>query len=609
MNSVDPKIRQLVGDLDYDPAALKQRYAYERDVRLRPDKNNQYTETTAQFSHYVDDPHALPSERAPLNDHVEVAIIGGGMGGLLVGARLREYGFQDIRIIEKGGDLGGVWYWNRYPGVRCDTESYIYIPMIEESGSMPTEKYSRGGEIREHLVTIAQRYDLYRYACLQTRVTHVHWDDKLLRWNIATDRGDLTTAQFIVMANGQLSKPKLPGIPGIERFKGHTFHTSRWDYAYTGGSEKGDLVKLRDKRVGIVGTGATAVQAIPALGESANHLYVFQRTPAAVDVRANRPTDPAWASTLEPGWQEHRADNFNKHVSGMLEETDLVADGFSELGKFADPAATWAAAVIGRPLTPEEGNYISQSLDDKKMNAIRARIDVVVKDRKVAELLKPWHRRYCKRPLFSDEYLQTFNRPSVTLVDTAGKGIERVTEKGVVVGGQEYELDCLIFATGFEVGTEFTRRAGYDVVGRNGLELKDYWKDGMRTFHGMFTRNFPNCLMVNFGQNAVSASFGYMLGEQAKHAAYTLNQVRKRGAAVVEPSAKAVEEYVAEVKPLSYSQTQFWIECTPSYFNGEGSNENPHGFFANVHPAGAVGFYKNLAEWRAKNELSGLELA
>ncbi|MDB5687592.1 MAG: monooxygenase [Rhizorhabdus sp.] len=608
MADIDPAILALVGDIDYDAEELRRRYAYERDVRLRPDKNQQYVETSAEFSHYVDDPYVAPIERDPLNDHVEVAIIGGGIGGLLVGAQLRKHGFEDIRIIEKGGDLGGVWYWNRYPGIRCDTESYIYIPMIEDVGSVPSEKYSRGSEIHGHLLQIAQRFDLYRNACLQTAVTGLAWDDAASVWRITTDRGDAMTARFVVMANGQLSKPKLPGIPGIETFKGHTFHTSRWDYDYTGGSQTGNLDKLGDKKVGLIGTGATGIQAVPALGEGAGHLYVFQRTPAAVDVRANRPTDPVWAASLQPGWQEARNDNFNKVSLGIPQDVDLVSDGFSELGQFADSTAAWAAEVIGRPLAPGEGEFISQTLDDKKMNQIRARMDAIVKDKATAEALKPWHRRYCKRPLFSDEYLPTFNRPNVTLVDTAGQGVERITERGAIVDGKEYPLDCLIFATGFEVGTEFTRRAGYDVVGRGGIELRDYWKEGMKTFHGMFTRGFPNCFLVNFGQNAVTSSFSFILGEQAKHVAHTLSVARDRGATVVEPSAQAVQDYVAEVKPLSYSQQTFWVECTPSYFNGEGSNENPHGFFANVHPAGGVAFYKMLAEWREQGDVAGLEL-
>ncbi len=608
MADIDPAIMEIVGEIDYDPDELRKRYAYERDVRLRPDKNQQYVETKAEFSHYIDDPYAEPLERDPLNDHTEVAIIGGGIGGLLIGARLRQAGFDDIRIIEKGGDLGGVWYWNRYPGLRCDTESYIYIPMIEEVDSMPTEKYSRGAEIQSNLLKIARRFDLYKNACLQTVVTGLEWDDAASRWTIRTDRGDAMTAQYVVMANGQLSKPKLPGIPGIDTFKGHTFHTSRWDYDYTGGDYLGNLTRLQDKNVGVIGTGATGVQAIPELAKWAKQLNVFQRTPAAVDVRANRPTDPQWASSLEPGWQDRRSDNFNKVSSGIMQDEDLVSDGFSELGRFADPTASWVAAVIGRELTPEEGAFISQTLDDKKMNEIRARIDATVTDKATAEALKPWHRRYCKRPLFSDEYLPAFNRPNVRLVDTAGKGVQRITETGAVVDGVEYPLDCLIFATGFEVGTEFTRRAGYDVVGRDGIELRQYWKDGMKTFQGMFTRGFPNCILVNFGQNAAANSFSFILDEQAKHVAHTLSEVRKRGGTTVEPSQQAVDDYVAEIKPLSFSQSAFWEQCTPSYFNGEGANENPHGFFANVHPAGGVAFYGMLAEWRNAANLDGLEV-
>ncbi|MDB5713962.1 MAG: monooxygenase [Sphingomonadales bacterium] len=608
MAVTDPAVLNFLGKSEYDRNELRRRYAHERDVRLRPDKNQQYVETTAEFSHYIDDPYIPLTERNPLRDHVDVAIIGGGIGGLLVGAHLRQYGFDDIRIIEKGGDLGGVWYWNRFPGLRCDTEAYIYIPLIEEIGDFPTEKYGRGSEIHAHLLKIARKYDLYRNACLQTGVTGVAWNEDEERWHIRTDRGDHMTARCVVMANGQLSKPKLPGIPGIDQFKGHTFHTSRWDYGYTAGDETGNLTGLADKKVGVIGTGATAIQVIPALGASSQELYVFQRTPAAVDVRANRPTDPQWAASLDPGWQARRNDNFNRVASGLPEEVDLVNDGFTELGKLADPTAAWAEPILGRSLTPEEGSYIAETFDDLKMNAIRARIDEIVKDPKTAEALKPWHRRYCKRPLFSDEYLPTFNRPNVTLVDTDGQGVERITPTGVVVAGKHYDVDCLIFATGFEVGTEFTRRAGYDVVGTGGMELRDYWKNGMRTFQGIFTRGFPNCFLVNFGQNAVANSFTFVLEEQAKHVAHTLNAMRNRRVSVAEPSEAAVESYVAEVKPLSYSQSKFWKDCTPSYFNGEGLTENPHGFFANVHPAGPVVFYDTLEKWRANDDLAGLEL-
>ncbi len=605
VTEIDPAIRAIIGEIDYDPAELQRRYVFERDVRLRPDRDKQYIETDAEFSHYADDPYVEPGERPPLHDHSEIVIVGGGMGGLVVGARLREAGFEDIRIVEKGGDFGGTWYWNRYPGIRCDTESYVYVPMIEQVESFPSEKYVRGSEIREHLLRIARRYDLYRNACLQTGVTGMRWDEKEARWHILTDKGDDMTARFVVLSNGLLVRPKLPGIPGIDIFRGHTFHTSRWDFGYTGGDETGGLSGLADKRVGVIGTGATGVQVVPPVAASAEHLYVFQRTPAAVDYRANRPTDDAWAHSLEPGWQARRVDNFNLVTTGRAHDVDLVGDQFSATGKLRD--AAWAAAQIGRPLSDAEKELIVDTLDDKMMNRLRARIDAEVENPATAEALKPWHRRWCKRPLFSDDYLQAFNRPNVTLVDTAGKGIERMTETGVVVAGQEYPVDCLIFATGFETGTEYTHRAGYDVVGRDGLELSEYWKDGMKTFHGMFTRGFPNCLIMGSGQGASAVAYSYPLQEQAKHVAHVIREAKDRHATTVEPSAQAVEDYLAEVKPMSVSQRKFWLECTPSYMNDEGASNNRHGFYANAHPAGTVDFYRMLAEWRERNQLSELE--
>lgn len=606
---IDPAIQQLVGEVDFDPKAIKRRYDLERDTRLRPDANRQFVEVTAEFAHYVDDPYAeADPSRQKLTEDVQVVVIGGGFGGLLTAAYLRENGIEDIRIIDKAGDFGGTWYWNRYPGIRCDTESYVYFPLLDKTGYMPKEKYSRGSEIHQYILQLAQRFDLYKSAIFQTAVTGLRWDEGAGRWLVETDRGDQIKAQFVAMANGPLNKPKLPGIPGINEFKGHTFHTSRWDYGYTGGDETGQLTGLADKRVGVIGTGATGVQCIPVLGEYAKQLYVFQRTPAAVDVRANRPTDAEWAGSLEDGWQQQRIDNFNRVVTGIAQEVDLVNDGFSEIGRLLDPTASWATSLIGRELTPEEAEYVSDILDDKKMNAIRSRIDATVNDAATAEALKPWHRRWCKRPLFSDDYLPTFNRPNVSLVDTGGKGVECLTENSVVVDGKAYEVDCLIFATGFEVGTLYTRRAGYDVVGRGGLKLSDYWENGMRTYQGYFARGFPNCLFIGFGQNAVATNMVFMLDEQAKHVAYSIAEATRRGARQIEPSAAAVEDYVAEVAPGTISQLKYWVECTPSYFNGEGTSDDPNGFFANLHPAGTVGFYEAMAQWRDADLMEGLEL-
>jgi cation diffusion facilitator CzcD-associated flavoprotein CzcO len=292
----------MADDLGFDPNALREKYRQERDKRLRGDANEQYREIKGDFAHYLDDPYVEPGfTREPLTDEIDVVVIGGGFGGLLAGARLREAGVQNIRMIEKGGDFGGTWYWNRYPGAACDVESYIYLPLLEELGYMPVEKYTRAPEILAHCRRIGEHFDLYRDVCFQTEITDMAWDEASTRWIIRTNRGDAMKARFVCMANGPLHRPKLPGIPGVETFKGHSFHTSRWDYDYTGGDSFGNLTGLADKRVGIIGTGATAVQCVPHLGAGARELFVFQRTPSSIDVRDNRPTDPAWVASLDPG--------------------------------------------------------------------------------------------------------------------------------------------------------------------------------------------------------------------------------------------------------------------------------------------------------------------
>ncbi|MGH0031631.1 MAG: flavin-containing monooxygenase, partial [Myxococcota bacterium] len=302
----------MATDLGFDPDALRDKYRQERDKRLREDGNEQYVEVKGEFAHFLDDPYAEPGfTREPLFDEVEVLVVGGGFGGLLAGARLRQAGVEDIRIVDPAADFGGTWYWNRYPGIACDIESYTYLPLLEEVGYVPKEKYSFGKEILEHSQAIARKFDLYRDVCFQTRITELRWDEEAARWIVSTNRGDRMQAHYVCMATGPLNRPKLPGIPGIEEFEGHSFHASRWDYEYTGGDSEGGLTGLQGKRVGIIGTGATSVQCVPHAGEWAEHLYVFQRTPSSIDVKHNPPTDPEWANSLQPGWHQHRMDNFN----------------------------------------------------------------------------------------------------------------------------------------------------------------------------------------------------------------------------------------------------------------------------------------------------------
>ena len=590
-------------ELEFDPDALRRRYREERDKRIREDGNSQYVEITGDYAHYLDDPYVEPLVREPLNDEVDVLIVGGGFGGLLAGARLREAGVDDLRIVEKGGDFGGTWYWNRYPGAMCDVESYIYLPLLEEVGYVPKEKYTHAPEILKHSSAIGEKFDLYRNACFQTEVTGMQWDDADARWVVTTNRGDAMRARFVVMANGPLHRPKLPGIAGIDEFTGHTFHTSRWDYDYTGGDSDGGLDKLGDKRVGIIGTGATAVQCVPHLAEGAEHLYVFQRTPSSIDVRANRDTDPEWESNLGPGWQKARMENFNTLVSGGFADEDLVNDGWTDIiGKLLI-----AVQRDGADTSPEGIARTMELADFEKMNQIRSRVDAIVRDQATADALKPWYRQFCKRPCFHDEYLEAFNRPNVTLVDTQGKGVERITEKGIVANGVEFELDCIVYATGFEVGTSYTRRAGYDLIGRDGITLTEKWFDGVRTLHGMHARGFPNCMIVSNSQSGFTVNFPHMLDEQSKHLSYIISHALENGVRTVEVSEEAEEMWVQTIIDLARFSLDFQESCTPGYYNNEGQpgsitrQNGPYGLGANA-------FIKVIEEWRAEGTLPGLEL-
>jgi cation diffusion facilitator CzcD-associated flavoprotein CzcO len=605
---LSPELTAVIGGIDFDPEALHARYLAERDKRLREDGIAQYVEVKAEFSRYVDDPYVEPGfTREPVLDEVEFAIIGGGFGGLLMGARLREAGFQKIRVVDTAGDFGGTWYWNRYPGAMCDVESYCYLPLLEELGYMPKHKYSFAPEILEHSRRIARHYHLYDDALLQTAITELRWDEATSRWIICTNRGDKFRAQYIAMAAGPLNRPKLPGIPGINAFKGYTFHTSRWDYRYTGGDTFGNLTGLKDKRVGIIGTGATAVQCIPHLGEWSKQLYVFQRTPSSIDVRNNAETDSQWAATLQPGWQQRRMENFNVLTSGGHQDEDLVQDGWTDIFRnLMSPAVKSAATKLGRRLTKAERADLLELADYRKMNQIRARVDAIVKDKATAEALKPWYRQFCKRPCFHDDYLDTFNRPNVTLVDTDGKGVERLTETAVVANGRGYEVDCLIFATGFEVGTAYTRRSGYDVIGRDGCKLSDHWRDGLRTLHGLTTRGFPNCFFLGFTQTAITVSVPMALNEQARHVTYMVTESRKRGSSAIEPTMEAEEAYVQEVRSLARLGVRFYTECTPGYYNSEGAAGNRAGFMTDMYGAGSIKFFEMLKAWRDTGRMEGL---
>ena len=590
--------------LDFNPETLREKYRSERDKRRRDDGNAQYQQVAGDFTHYVDDPYIDKIIiRDPLEDEVDVIIVGGGFGGLITGARLREAGVKNIRVIEKGGDFGGTWYWNRYPGAACDVESYIYLPLCEELGFVPKEKYTHAPEILQHSRNIGEKYDLYGNACFQTEVTGMQWDESAAQWQVSTNRGDCMKAKFVVMSNGPLNRPKLPGIKGIDDYQGHTFHTSRWDYNYTGGGPEGDLINLANKRVGIIGTGATAVQCVPHLGAAAKELFVFQRTPSSIDVRDNRQTDPEWAKSLKPGWQKERMENFNTLTSGGIADEDMVNDGWTEIIRNLASMVNFKTDNVDWTEVPK----LMEIADFQKMEQVRARAQQVVDDPSTAESLKPYYRQFCKRPCFHDDYLPTFNRDSVHLVDTQGQGVEAITAKGVIANGVEHELDCIIFATGFEVGTEYTRRAGYDLIGKGGLKLSEKWSEGIKTLHGLHTQGFPNLFVISNAQSGFTVNFPHAMDEQAQHICYIVKECAAGNINTVEATAAAENAWVEEIIGMSRFSQEFLESCTPGYYNNEGQ-PNPKSVQNGSYGAGPDAFFAKIKQWRDEGTMEGLDL-
>lgn len=591
-----------------DKDALKQKYAEERDKRLRAEGNAQYVRLEGSFDDLAADPYTPWQERAPITDHVTFAFIGGGFAGLVVGARLKEAGIESVRIIEKGGDFGGTWYWNRYPGAQCDTASMIYLPLLEETGHMPTEKYAHAPEIRAHCGRIGEQFKLYDEALFHTEVTALEWQEDSARWLVRTSRGDAFTAKYIGMGTGPLHVAKLPGIDGIERFKGKSFHTSRWDYSYTGGTPDGDpMDRLSDKRVAIIGTGATAVQCVPHLAKAAKELMVFQRTPSSIDVRNNAPIDPDWFSDIAtPGWQQRWYDNFVDNQSQGFPEEDYVMDGWTELSRRIRekvrqlPPTKW---------TPETVLQAFEDADFEKMEEIRARCESIVDDGQTAEDLKAWYRQLCKRPCFHDQYLQAFNEPSTRLIHTDGQGVERITETGLIANGQEYEVDCIIYASGFEVGSDYTDRAGFDPVGKDHVALSEAWENGMRTLHGVHVNGFPNAFIVQPSQAAnLISNVPHNIVDHANTISAVVAHAEQNGFAKVEPTLAAQDAWVEMVlsgQGMMIGST----ECTPGYYNNEGAGiteKNRHGL---GHPAGAKAYFAHIANWRESGSFAGLDFS
>jgi cation diffusion facilitator CzcD-associated flavoprotein CzcO len=592
-----------------DIPALRKKYRVQKERRLRNEGQTQYRRPSGDFvPDYSVDPYKSVSPREPINEEIDVLVLGAGWGGIKASYYLTKEGVSNFRNIDTAGDFGGVWYWNQYPGVQCDNDAYCYLPLLEEMGYMPSKKFSDGAEIQAYAKSIAARFGFAEKALFHTQVARLSWDENIQRWQIGTNRGDTIRARFVIIASGVLNMPKLPAVNGIEKFKGKLFHTSRWDYAYSGGSYGSPVLdKLTDKRVAIVGTGATAIQAVPLLGKYAQQLYVIQRTPSTVDKRPNPATDQDWAKSLQPGWHKERMANFHRGAQEVYQpgEQDLICDIWTEINR--NLAVELAAA--GKPVSMEEFMAKREEMDFRVMERLRARCDELVNDPATAEALKPYYYHMCKRPLSSDAYYPTFNRPNVALLDVSDtQGLQEMTEKGFIANGVEYEVDCMVFASGFEVTSDLERRWSIDTFeGRDGLSIYDHWRDGPSTLHGITTHGFPNMGFIGYIQGGINSSVTEHFGRQGAHFAWIVAEALKLGVTVVEPSQEAQDAYVKTYNEIKMDVSEMQARCPPGYFNNEGAANNKWALF----PGWGYGwdhFEAMLADWRDKGDMKGMIL-
>lgn len=584
----------LVPQVDLDYEVIRDVLHAERDARMRPDGIGQFRFVHDSPSEYVEDPWTPVLEREPIVESVDVLVVGAGFGGLVAAVEAKRAGARSIRLLDQAGGFGGTWYWNRYPGVRCDIESYVYMPLLEEVGTVPSERYATGAEIFAHCQAIGRHYDLYPHALFQTRATGIKWDEAAQRWIIETDRGDRIRARHVAVSQGPLAKVKLPGIPGINDFKGKIFHSSRWDYDYSGGDAAGGHSGLAGKRVAVIGTGATAVQIVPSIAASVEHLYVVQRTPSSVGPRNNGRTDAGWYQGQGAGWQNERMRNFLSIITSQPHDGDMVKDCWTDFFvRVGDAMRDNAASGRNRP-KPQ----VVQGIDYAKMGEIRDWTQSVVKNTATAEALKPWYNYLCKRPLFSDDFLQAFNRDNVSLVDTNGRGIEAITETGFVVGGVEYPADCIVFATGFDVGATPEKVGGYDLQGRGGLTLEAKWAEGYRTVHGMMLNGFPNFYIIGGHiQGTKAFNFTHTLAMQAEHAVDLIARNVAAGQGM-EVTAEAEARWLAVIEAKHVDHTQFNEDCTPGFLNNEGDFRGKATFIGVTYGGGPLEWEQIVKAWR-----------
>ncbi len=485
---------------------------------------------------------------------IDAVIVGAGFAGLYMLHRLRGLGIT-ARVFEAGDGVGGTWYWNRYPGARCDVESMEYQYGFD--GDLPkawkwSERYATQPEILEYINYVADRFELRDGVQFETRVTSASFDEATNRWSVQTNRGDNVSAKYCIMATGCLSSFSVPKFKGLDSYKGDWYHTGAWPH---------EGVDFTGKRVGIIGTGSSAIQSIPIIAEQAAHLTVFQRTPNFSVPADNGPIDSEYQARLSENFTEHRREALDTQaglVRTFNNQSVFEVDEETRMREFQNRWKAGSFAVAGA----FNDLAVKKEANDFIADFVRSKIREVVHDAATAELLCPKDYPFgTKRLCVDSHYFQTFNRDNVSLVDVKNAPIEEITEKGLRTGGKEYEFDCLVFATGFDAMTGSL--TNIDIRGREGLPLKEKWSAGPRTYLGLQSVGFPNMFTITGpGSPSVLANMIVAIEQHVDWISDCVQYMRTNNLATIEANLDAEDTWVEHVNEVAnktlYPQANSW---------------------------------------------------
>ncbi len=524
----------------------------------------------------------------------DAVIIGAGFGGMYMLHRLRQKGFN-ARVFEAGKGVGGTWYWNRYPGARCDVESvqysYQFSPELEQEWEW-SERYATQPEILRYANHVADRFDLRRDIRFETRVTQAAFDESDNIWLVETDKGDRVRARFVITAMGCLSSPNTPKIPGLEDFEGPTYHTGNWPH---------EGVDFTGKTVGVIGTGSSAIQSIPIIAAQAKHLTVFQRTANYTVPAHNKPLDPAYVAKVKASYPEMR-----KRAKTLPASIDLTINRASAIETPEEERRhqfeeRWAYGGLGF-MASFSDLLLNDDSNKAAADFVRSKIREVVKDPEVAEILSPTNIIGCKRLCVDTGYWATFNRPNVTLVDISDEPIERITPTGLRVKGRDYTFDSLVLATGFDAMTGALLKV--DFRGRGGKSLKERWSEGPKSYLGLAVVGFPNLFTITGpGSPSVLTNMLPSIEQHVDFIADCLDAMRAQGKSVIEAQDAAQEAWVGHVGEVADHTLR--STCS-SWYVGANIPGKPRVFMPYI---GGFPAYIERCEAVVKNGYEGFALA